>query len=68
MSYGMELGLLRKARGMTQTQLAAKLNWTQARYSRIESGRQEALAIDVEDVLYALNATPAERARVLRVR
>jgi transcriptional regulator with XRE-family HTH domain len=66
MSYGIELRRIRKQRGMTQQQLAARLGWTQARVSRIESGRQNALAQDLEDMLFALKATHRERMAVLR--
>jgi DNA-binding XRE family transcriptional regulator len=66
-SLGVRLGLLRRARGLTQQQLARVLGTSKGNISRLERGRDRGLTVErllaVEDAIRSLAGTPSQAAR-----
>jgi transcriptional regulator with XRE-family HTH domain len=62
---GAEIRRLRLASGLTGEALAAELGWSQAKLSRIESGRLGVTIKDLNNVLDALGASESTRAELL---
>lgn len=58
-SYGARLRVCRRAAGLTQSELAAKLDLTRSSIANIEAGRQRSLLDDVARYAEALGVDPA---------
>ncbi|NEB39215.1 helix-turn-helix transcriptional regulator [Streptomyces sp. SID14515] len=56
---------LRKRVGLSQVRLAQRCNMSQTKLSNVETGRVGPTLVDVELILRALEATPAETAEVM---
>jgi transcriptional regulator with XRE-family HTH domain len=56
---------LRKAAGLSTTQLAAHLGWSQSKVSKIENGRTKPAVADVKAWLAAVDAPTAQRPELL---
>lgn len=56
---------LRKRAGLSQVRLAQRCNMSQTKLSNVETGRAGPTLVDVELILRALDATPAETAEVM---
>jgi transcriptional regulator with XRE-family HTH domain len=56
---------LRHAAGLSTTQLAAQLGWSQSKVSKIENGRTKPAVADVEAWLATVNARPDDRTELL---
>lgn len=64
---GAELRSLREARTLTGQQLADRLDWSQAKVSRIEGARTRTEVTDIAAMLDALEVSAEERGRLLEV-
>ena len=54
-SFGYEILVARKKKGLTQAKLAKKLNTTQSEIARIESGDQNVTFDKIKEIAKALN-------------
>ena len=59
-ALAIEVRLLRSSRGETQDDLSRRLDWTQTRLSRLETGVQDWTAIDIWAVAGAYDLTPGQ--------
>lgn len=64
-SIGTELRSLRRRRGLSGEEVAAELGWSQAKVSRIESGRLGITMADLAAALSRLGASPGQRTELL---
>ncbi len=66
-TLGAAIFAMRERAGVHQVTLANRLGWVQSKLSKIETDKQHPRAADLEKILVQLEATSADRARVLEI-